>query len=762
MPVPTVLRRALRRTCLPCLTPLALRRRWRAMVAQRPRAGAGAALLAVLALPAALAPASAQPQALPVLPVPAEVKAATQALGLGRQRLALVVGLGRAGPADLPAARRDAAAVAEALRRVGFLVMARPDVGLDALRQAVREFRDRLEPGGAGLIYVAGSGLRREGRSWLLTRSLAAAEPPGDLAALQAVALPLDELVQALQISPPSLRLLVVDAATPLPGLPAAQQGLAAPRLPDGVMALLSAPPGQAQPRWAPPPLPAPAPDDPREATGSPFGTAFVHALLAAELTGPQVLQQARRLALDATGGAVNPWIGGRSEDGDALGAPRLPIDQWPEAALRRTIGALGGQALEALRREARPGALGTPPVAEAPATAASPTGPAVPSTPAPPPPVPPPGTTAALAPEPPPSPSLPSPPSPPAPSLAAPAPATPAGLAAAGAAVAATAGAAAGPAAAALAEAGRQAALAAAPAALAAAAPPLLPAAPLASAAETVLGLAATAAQALDRSSRDDRAAPAAPSGADPTREVREVRDGLPAAATPPAAAPATAPRPTTAPATPAPPRAPAAPVPPPMNPYGYAAGDQFTYRRIDTWKGEAVGLVTQVVRQLQPDGSMDAGEGEDVQALDPQGRVRSRSGPGGRSQFSPVETFWWARPRAGERRDVEFTETFETPDGRGERRWEGEVEVGEPTRIDTEAGRFEVLPMEGEGWVREWRMPQRTRRDVRWWRTVWYSPELGHPVAVDIVERDASTRLLRRERLELVRLQTSRSVPP
>lgn len=115
----------------------------------------------------------------------------------------------------------------------------------------------------------------------------------------------------------------------------------------------------------------------------------------------------------------------------------------------------------------------------------------------------------------------------------------------------------------------------------------------------------------------------------------------------------------------------------------------------------------------------------------------------------------------QGGESRDVAFNEVFENRDGRGERRWEGEVEVGKPTRLTTSAGTFDVLPMEGSGWVREWRTPQRTRRDIKWWRTVWYSPELGHPVAIDILERDAGSRMLRKERLELVHMNTSRSVP-
>ncbi|RVT51690.1 caspase family protein [Rubrivivax albus] len=657
-----------------------------------------------------------------MLPVAPEVKAATQLLGLGRQRLALVVGLSKVGDVDLPAVRRDAAAVAESLRRNGYLVMARPDLSADDLRRSLAEFRQRLDPAGAGLIYIAGAGARLDGRSWLVTRSLPAGDAAPDAAALKAASLPLDELVLALQITPASLRLLVVDAATPLPRLPADWQGLATPTLPDGVMALLSAQPGQTLPRWQPPALPSPPPQDPRETTGSPFGTAFVHALLSAGRTGPQVLLETRRLTLDATGQAVNPWLGGRTDERDELGAPTIPIAQWPESVARRAMAVVGGQALEALRRSARPAQAPAPEVA----------------TPAP-------GTAPVAA-----------------------GPAVAAGTALATAAVgAAQAGA---------------AAVAQAEAAKVAAAQTVAT-----QAAGAAVSAVVAAARALDSADSTGQAAPPAAGRKTPTLgDQREAVEGpaspagsRPAQATAPAApagqtapptppAPPAQPAPPPAAATPAPPstpapgpRTPAAPAAPVLNPYGYAAGDSFTYRRIDEWKGESVGLVMQVIETLQTAGDLAAREGDDAQTLDPQGRVRSRSGPAGSATFTPVEEFWWAKPKAGESRDVAFNEVFENRDGRGERRWEGEVEVGKPTRLTTSAGTFDVLPMEGSGWVREWRTPQRTRRDIKWWRTVWYSPELGHPVAIDILERDAGSRMLRKERLELVHMNTSRSVP-
>ena len=658
------------------------------LMAVRPRPAIAAQIAAqivaamVLALLLALlsAPRPAAAQAGTALPIPAEVRVVGEALGLGRQRLALVVGLSRIGGFDMPAVRRDAAAVAEALRRAGFLVMARPDIGVDTLRRSVAEFRQRLEPAGAGLIYVAGAGARLDGRSWLLTRSLGATSPSAE--ALKAASLDLAELVQALQITPSSLRLLVVDAATPLPGLPAAWQGLQAPALPDGVMALLAAQPGAVSPAWQPPPLPTPPPKDPREATGSPFGTAFVHALLSSGHSGPTVLHQTRRLALDATEGLVNPWIGGRSDERDEFGAPTLPIAQWPEAAAVRAMRTLAGAALDEWRRQPRP--------AQAP-----PTAPADPSV----------ADGRPLLSD----------------------------LGKAGAVAAAAAGAVA--AAAAAADVAPSSVIAVAAAPVAAAVRSTLPTA----------GRDGERGLADRREPVDGLRTPAPPAG--PPATPASAPSGAPPAPTPPPAGP-----PGVMPA--------AAPPLPALNPFGHAAGDRFTYRRVDEWKGETVGLLALVIEQVLANGELQAREGDDEQILDAQGRTRSRKGPSGRSSFEPVEGFWWARPQKGQTRDVDFMETFEQTDSRGERHWEGEVEVGRPTHIETAAGRFEVLPLEGAGWYREWRMPQRWRRDVRWARTVWYAPELGRPVAIDILERDAASRLLRKERLELIDVRTSRSV--
>lgn len=621
------------------------------------------------------------------LPVPAEVRALGAAVGLGRQRLALVISQPNAAGLDLPASTRDAQAVAAALSQNGYVVMRRDDVGAAALRGALQEFRSRLTPRAAALVYVAGAGAQVDGQSLLITRDLRGAAQASPQV-LRETSLPLAEVIAALQITPGSLRLLVVDAAPPLPDLPPAHRGLATPVLPEGVMALLSAQPGQAIAPLRPPPLPAPTPTDPRALAGSPFGTALVHALTTAGVTGPDALRDARRLAQDGTAGRLQPWLGGRTDEDDSLGDPdftaallqRLPED-LVVAAVQRAAG------LSAEDLATRTGKAPADPAAQPPEG---------------------PGASTSAG--------------------------TVAGVVGAGLAVAGMVGGAAAEA---------QAAQAA-----------------------VVAGAAATATDLALDAARQAAGAAVAPGGAPPAQhfgsrsiDQREAVDGpSPVTAAPPAAVPTSPPA-----MPPVPPAFPVLPTgsPPTTNPYGYAAGDEFTYQRFDEWKGEMVGLVVQLIRRLGPDGELEARENDADQLLDPQGRTRRRSGPAGVSVFEPVEQFWWPDAKPGDSRDIEFTETFRTPDGHGERAWEGEVEVGEPEWLQTPAGRFKVVPMVGDGWYHEINRRTGVRRSVMWERTVWFAPELGHPVAMHILERDANSRRLRKERLELLHAQNSRTVP-
>lgn len=277
--------------------------------------------------------------------VPANIQTLTDALGLGRQRLALVINAGSVrGERVVDSAPRDSEAVAAALRKGGYVVMKRSDVLLADMRAALREFRARLEPGGLGIIYVVGLGVQVEGQNLLLPRDATLDEklPPEQLIAqLKRRGLPLKELAEALASTPESSRLLVIDAAYQHPALAALpQRGLAEQPAPPGVALLLSAAPGTVQEVPATAPLPTPLPTDPRQIAATPFASTFVGALVTPRLKGPEILRRTRIALFDASNGEVAPWMSGTSGERDDFAVAPLTdlVPRTPEEIAREAI----------------------------------------------------------------------------------------------------------------------------------------------------------------------------------------------------------------------------------------------------------------------------------------------------------------------------------------------------------------------------------------------------------------------------------------
>jgi hypothetical protein len=198
-----------------------------------------------------------------------------------------------------------------------------------------------------------------------------------------------------------------------------------------------------------------------------------------------------------------------------------------------------------------------------------------------------------------------------------------------------------------------------------------------------------------------------------------------------------------------------------PRSNAFGYAEGDTFSYRVIDGWKDEVVGHYTTAIEQVLEDGQLLA-NGHQVQ-MDPQGRIKRQvTGDGGVSEFEPSQDLWWANPRRGESRSSKFKEIFRRADrSRGETEWKGSTSVGKLRTIKLPAGEFEVLPLETSGWYYE-TLANGARNSGQFSRTVWYSPRLGHPVAIDIQDADRLGKLLKRERVELMHAQSARTLSP
>lgn len=85
-----------------------------------------------------------------------------------RKRVALVIGNSSYMSAPLKNPVNDARAMAATLRRIGFDVEEKTDLGYVAMNKAVEGFGKRLAAGGVGLFYYAGHGVQVQGANYLL------------------------------------------------------------------------------------------------------------------------------------------------------------------------------------------------------------------------------------------------------------------------------------------------------------------------------------------------------------------------------------------------------------------------------------------------------------------------------------------------------------------------------------------------------------------------------------------------------------------
>lgn len=84
------------------------------------------------------------------------------------RRVALVIGNSSYKTSPLKNPQNDARDMAAALRKLGFEVIERQNVGREALSLAAREFGDKLKGASVGLFYFAGHGLQVKGKNYLV------------------------------------------------------------------------------------------------------------------------------------------------------------------------------------------------------------------------------------------------------------------------------------------------------------------------------------------------------------------------------------------------------------------------------------------------------------------------------------------------------------------------------------------------------------------------------------------------------------------
>ncbi len=300
-----------------------------------------AALLLALAAPlgAQTASATAPTTTEPALPPPP----ATQAV---RQRLALVVGVGRVGGQEvLPSALRDTRALEKAFTRAGYEVIRRDNPGAAELRAAFAELRRRLSPDGLGLVYLVAPMAQVDGRNLVVPADAAlndSAEAAATAALLRVVGVPLQEALDTLAGPTEAPRVLIADGAWrigPLARL--APPGLARQRTLPGMVVMLGHAPAALQdlPVMPPEPSAPPGSQDPREIAGSRFARVLAEALALPGITVTEALRAVRLEVLDGSDSRTQPWLAGTLSTRVFLSEPEKATAPVPNAAAAAASG---------------------------------------------------------------------------------------------------------------------------------------------------------------------------------------------------------------------------------------------------------------------------------------------------------------------------------------------------------------------------------------------------------------------------------------
>jgi TPR repeat protein len=256
--------------------------------------------------------------------------ASTSAMAEGR--IALVIGNGKYARDPLPNPPRDAALIADTLRRVGFNVIEVIDADRQAMRNALISFSRKLaEADSIGLFYYAGHGVQVSGDNYLLPIDVDIRTEAEVL--LQGINL--NEILATLRPTSNRLAVAVLDACrnNPFVGLTRGlSRGLAPVTAPAGTLIAFSTAPGEV------------ALDG--DGQNSPYTAAIARAIPVPGLAIEEVFKRARQDVMSATANAQVPWehssLTGRfvfvpktnvSPDSRDSIAGRMPDDRLAEIA---------------------------------------------------------------------------------------------------------------------------------------------------------------------------------------------------------------------------------------------------------------------------------------------------------------------------------------------------------------------------------------------------------------------------------------------
>ena len=165
-------------------------------------------------------------------------------------RIALVVGNAAYAPGALPTALNDAGLVAETLRSIGFEIIEGGDLSQSDMLRVFREFIAKVDaagPDALAFVYFSGNALSFEGENYLLgTDARLARESDIPIEGVR-----LNDLLRPLADSPARAKVIMIDAARPLPFRPQGRglaPGLEALEAPQGLLIAYSSGPGTVAP----------------------------------------------------------------------------------------------------------------------------------------------------------------------------------------------------------------------------------------------------------------------------------------------------------------------------------------------------------------------------------------------------------------------------------------------------------------------------------------------------------------------------------
>jgi len=168
--------------------------------------------------------------------------ASDRAIQIKERRLALVIGNSKYKTSPLKNPVNDARDMANALKKLGFVVSLETDAAQKTMERSIREFGRQLKSGGVGLFYFSGHGLQVYGRNYLLPVD-AKIESPSDV---KFEGVDAGRVLGKMEDAGNNLNIIILDACRDNPfarSFRSSEQGLAKMDAPTGsILAYATAP----------------------------------------------------------------------------------------------------------------------------------------------------------------------------------------------------------------------------------------------------------------------------------------------------------------------------------------------------------------------------------------------------------------------------------------------------------------------------------------------------------------------------------------